>query len=218
ERTLPGLEAELIDVRDQLANAITSLREVAGKNSDKETVLRTMRDQLSQLIEDQEDFIKVITSYKINVRACGNWITQVIQQPLALDRINIYSPDVEVEYENTSFWSKLVYEIKRLFYSFIIDYNMIGNVTDEDSENVTLTLWIGTGRDQANVIKSLIDDTFTNETDINVNVQLVDMGTLLKATLAGEGPDVAIQVGPTQVATGQVAAGMISSANDTPVN
>ncbi|NLK99225.1 MAG: extracellular solute-binding protein [Clostridiales bacterium] len=218
EATLPGLEAELIDVRDQIEGVILRLREVAGSNSDKETVLRTMRDQLTQLIKDQEDFIKVISSYKVNVRACGNWITQVIQQPLALDRINIYSPDVEVEYENTSFWSKLVYEIKRLFYSFIIDYNMIGNVADVDSENVTLTLWIGTGRDQANVIKSLIDDTFTNETDINVNVQLVDMGTLLKATLAGEGPDVAIQVGPTQVATGQVAAGMISSANDTPVN
>ncbi len=218
ERTLPGLEAELIDVRDQLANAITSLREVAGKNSDKETVLRTMRDQLSQLIEDQEDFIKVITSYKINVRACGNWITQVISQPLALDRINIYSPDVEVEYENTSFWSRLVYEVKRLIYSFLINYNMIGNIADEDSENVTLTLWIGTGRDQANVIKSLIDDTFTGTTDINVNVQLVDMSTLLRATLAGEGPDVAIQVGPTQTAGAQVAANMVSSANDTPVN
>jgi ABC-type glycerol-3-phosphate transport system substrate-binding protein len=218
EATLPGLEAELIDVRDQLAGAITRLREVAGKNSDKETVLRTMRDQLTQLIKDQEDFIKVITSYRINVRACGNWITQVIQQPLALDRINIYSPDVEVEYENNSFWAKLGYELKRMFYSFIIDYNMIGNIADEDSENVTLTLWIGTGRDQANVIKSLIDDTFTSNTDINVNVQLVDMSTLLRATLAGEGPDVAIQVGPTQVASAQVAANMISSANDTPVN
>ena len=218
EATLPGLEAELIDVRDQLAGAITRLREVAGKNSDKETVLRTMRDQLTQLIKDQEDFIKVITSYRINVRACGNWITQVIQQPLALDRINIYSPDVEVEYENNSIWDRLGYEIKRLFYSFIIDYNMIGNIADEDSENVTLTLWIGTGRDQANVIKSLIDDTFTSNTDINVNVQLVDMSTLLRATLAGEGPDVAIQVGPTQVASAQVAANMISSANDTPVN
>lgn len=216
--TLPGLEAELIDVRDQIADVIVRLREVAGKNSDKETVLRTMRDQLTQLIEDQEDFIKVITTYKINVRACGNWITQVIQQPLSLDRINIYSPDVEVEYENTSFISRLAYELRRLFYSFIIDYNMIGNIADEDSENVTLTLWIGTGRDQANVIKSLIDDTFTNQTDINVNVQLVDMGTLLKAALSGEGPDVAIQVGPTQVANSQVAAGMISSANDTPVN
>ena len=152
------------------------------------------------------------------MRACGNWITQVIQQPLALDRINIYSPDVEVEYENNSFWAKLGYELKRMFYSFIIDYNIIGNIADEDSENVTLTLWIGTGRDQANVIKSLIDDTFTSNTDINVNVQLVDMSTLLRATLAGEGPDVAIQVGPTQVASAQVAANMISSANDTPVN
>ncbi|TAH69559.1 MAG: extracellular solute-binding protein [Anaerolineaceae bacterium] len=218
ESTLPGLEAELIDVRDQIADAITRLREVAGKNSDKETVLRTMRDQLTQLIEDQEDFIKVITSYKINVRACGNWITQVIQQPLALDRINIYSPDVKVEYDNTSFWARLSYEFERLIYSFLIDYNMIGNIADEDSENVTLTLWIGTGRDQANVIKSLIDDTFTGNYDINVNVQLVDMSTLLRATLAGEGPDVAIQVGPTQVASAQVAANMISSANDTPVN
>ncbi|HKL79252.1 MAG TPA: extracellular solute-binding protein [Mobilitalea sp.] len=218
EATLPGLEAELTDVRDQIADAIIRLREVAGKNSDKETVLRTMRDQLTELIKDKEDFIKVITSYKINVRACGNWITQVIQQPLALDRINVYSSDVKVEYDNTTFWDRLFYEIKRLFYSFVIDYNMIGNVAKDDHENVTLTLWIGTGRDQANVIKSLIDDTFTNETDINVNVQLVDMSTLLKATLAGEGPDVAIQVGPTQVATGQVAAGMISSANDTPVN
>lgn len=218
EAILPNLEAELIDVRDQIEDVIIRLREVAGKNSDKETVLRTMRDQLTQLIKDQEDFIKVIGSYKTNVRACGNWITQVIQQPLALDRINIYSPDLEVEYENDSFWDRMVYEIKRLFYSFVIDYNMIGNVAEENSEKVTLTLWIGTGRDQANVIKALIDDTFTNETDINVNVQLVDMSTLLKATLAGEGPDVAIQVGPTQVATGQVAAGMISSANDTPVN
>ena len=80
ERTLPGLEAELIDVRDQLANAITSLREVAGKNSDKETVLRTMRSA-QLLIEDQEDFIKVITSYKINVRACGNWIHRLFPNP-----------------------------------------------------------------------------------------------------------------------------------------
>jgi len=218
EATLPGLEAELIDVRDQIAGVIDRIREVAGKNSDKEAVLRTMRDQLTQLIKDQEDFIKVITSYKVNVRACGNWITQVIQQPLALDRINIYSPDVKVKYENTSFWSKLSYEIRRLFYSFIINYNMIGNIADKNSEGVTLTLWIGTGRDQANVIKSLIDDTFTSRTGINVNVQLVDMSSLLKAYMAGEGPDVAIQVGPTQVATSQTIANMISAANDTPVN
>lgn len=210
ESTLPELEGELIEVRDQLSEVIEKLHNLAGKKSDIDLVLRTMRDQLTQLIADQEDFIKVISSYKVNVRACGNWITEVVEQPLALDRIHIYSPDTKIEYENNSFWSKLLYEIKRLYYSFVIDYNMIGNVADKGDENVTLTLWVGTGRDQANIIKKLIDDDFTRNQTINVNLQLVDMSSLLKAELAGEGPDVAIQVWPTQT--------VISAANDTPVN
>ena len=48
--------------------------------------------------------------------------------------------------------------------------------------------------DQANVLKSLIDETFTPNTNINVNLVLVDMGMLLQATLAGQGPDIAVQV------------------------
>lgn len=214
ETTLPELHDELVSVRGQLDAAITNLRALTGKKSDKETTLLTMRDQLDDLIKDGEYFVKVIGTYKINVRACGNWITSVIEQPLAIDRINIYSSDVTLKYQNTSFWSKLVYEIKRLFFSFIIDYNQIGNVAEEGSTAPTITLWIGSGRDQANVIKAMIDETFTSEYGINVNVQLVDMSTLLRAELAGEGPDVAIQVANTTGIAGQV----LNTGNDTPVN
>jgi ABC-type glycerol-3-phosphate transport system substrate-binding protein len=52
-----------------------------------------------------------------------------------------------------------------------------------------LTIWMGKGRDQANVVKRLIDAYFTPETGINVNISLVE-GALVKATLAGQGPDV----------------------------
>jgi len=58
-------------------------------------------------------------------------------------------------------------------YSFIIDYNQIGNVAEDSEDSATITLWIGTGRDQANVIKAMIDETFTSVYNINVNVQLV---------------------------------------------
>ncbi len=88
EATLPELHSELVAVRDQLDAAITNLRALTGKKSDKETTLLTMRDQLDDLIKDGEYFVKVIGTYKINVRACGNWITSVIDQPLAVDRIN----------------------------------------------------------------------------------------------------------------------------------
>jgi ABC-type glycerol-3-phosphate transport system substrate-binding protein len=214
ESSLPGLGEEMTVVRDQLDEAIWALRTAAGRTSDKETVLITMRDQLDYLIADEERFVKVISTFKQNVRACGTWITQVIDQPLQIDRINIYSPDEKITVSSNSVFSKLGYEIKRLYYSFVIDYNSLGAAEEESEENKTITLWVGTGRDQANVIRSLIDESFTRTYGINVNVQLVDMNTLLRAELAGEGPDVAIQVANTNGIAGAV----LNTGNDTPVN
>lgn len=214
EASLPSLLGELEEAKAGIDSTLSALRETAGNNSDKLTVLVTMSDQLEELIKDEERFTEVISSYKVNVRACGNWITQVLPQPLQIDRLMIYSADSEPEIESAGWFSRASYEMKRLFYSFIIDYNQIGNVIEDTDDSVTLTLWIGTGRDQANVIKALIDENFTNETGVNVNVQLVDMNTLLRATLAGEGPDVAIQVANTNGIAGAV----LNTGNDTPVN
>lgn len=212
--SLPGLEAELIEARAGINQALEAMRATAGRNSDKLTTLITMQDQLDELIADQERFVEVISSYKVNVRACGNWITQVLNQPLQIDRIMVYSPENHQKIASSGFFSKLGYEIQRLFYSFIVDYNQIGNAIDDEEEGVVLTLWIGTGRDQANVIKALIDENFTSKTGVNVNVQLVDMNTLLRATLANEGPDMAIQVANTNGIAGAV----LNTGNDTPVN
>jgi len=213
EATLPELTGKLVSAREIINLALEKLEVVAGKNSDKKTVLLTMRDQLDDIIEDNEYVVRVLGSFKANVRACGNWITQVISQPLALDCITVYSPDAQPEDRDAGFFAGLSHEIKRLYYSFVIDYNNIGSVSDDENA-AALTLWVGSGRDQANVIKALIDETFTNKTGISVNVQLVDMNTLLKAKLVGEGPDVAIQVANTNGAAGAV----LFTGNDTPVN
>ena len=152
-----------------------------------------MRDQLNELSRNVEKFSKVLDTYKTNVSGIGIWIGDVTAQPLQIDRIFVYSPDQDVPKVNDGFFQKLIHELKKLFYSFIIDYNVIGNIADAD-EARTITVWIGSGRDQANILKSLADEKFTYKTGISVNVMLVDMGTLLQATLAGEGPDVAIGV------------------------
>ena len=46
EATLPTIVQEMTEVRDELNDAIYSLRKAVGRTSDKETVLITMRDQL----------------------------------------------------------------------------------------------------------------------------------------------------------------------------
>lgn len=195
EASIPGLAEELTQVRDNLETSLAELQSVAGKRSNREAALTSMVEELNFLIGDVERFTKSLGAYKIDMSALGNWITQVLEQPLALDTIYIHSPDKAVPKVHNSLWDRFLHMIKTLFYSFIIDYNTIGNMAKEEGESRQITVWIGSGRDQANVLKSLIDETFTPMKNINVNVQLVDMSTLLQATLAGQGPDVAVQVG-----------------------
>ncbi len=213
EASLADLTQELTDAKALLDEALAKLEIVAGKNSDKKTVLITMSDQLEKLIRDNDYVVRVLGSFKSNIRALGTWITNVIAQPLAIDAIVVHSAGTASGLKKTGFFTKLGHEVKRLFYSFVIDYNQIGNVST-DKNTTTITLWIGSGRDQANVIKQLIDESFTPDTGVSVNVQLVDMNTLLKASLVGEGPDVAIQVASTNTPAGSV----LYTGNDTPVN
>ena len=192
--TLPELEGEVGAMRDELNVILDDMSNMAGVSGDAERILRTMKDQLDELYKDVEKFSKVLDTYKTNVSAIGIWIGDATAQPLQMDRIFVYSPDQDVPKVNDGFFHKLLHELKKLFYSFIIDYNAIGNIAEGEDAR-TITVWIGSGRDQANVLKSLADEKFTYKTGISVNVMLVDMGTLLQATLAGEGPDVAIGVG-----------------------
>lgn len=219
EESLPGLEDDLKKVKANLDKVIKDLQTVAGKGSDKESVLITMRDQLEDLIKDQERFTKILASFKTNVRATGNWISDVMGQPFALDAIYIHAPEEKISTKGSGVFDKVAHEVKKLYYSFKVDYNQIGNVADEDEDaaNKTLTLWVGSGRDQANVIKSLVDESFTNQKGINVNVMLVDMNTLLQATLAGQGPDIAIQVNGSG-ATIQYTTTTTYTSNSIPIN
>ena len=76
--------------------------------------------------------------------------------------------------------------------SFFVDYNSLGNKY-EDTDDV-LEIWITTGRDQSTVLKTMVDDTFTANTGIKVNVKLVQQNAILPAVVAGNGPDIVLTV------------------------
>lgn len=192
-RSLPELRGEMIDVRDRLQLVLDTLEQEAGRRSDRERVLKTMVTSLDEMIEDPERFSRRISNFRENVRACGTWLMQAVEQPIQLDTITFHPPGEVPWTRSNSVFRRIAFEFQRLFYSFVIDYNQIGNISDSNHDN-TITLWIGSGRDQASVIKTMIDETFTPVKDINVNVMMMEMGTLLQATLAGQGPDVAVQV------------------------
>ncbi|TYQ17045.1 UNVERIFIED_CONTAM: ABC-type glycerol-3-phosphate transport system substrate-binding protein [Acetivibrio alkalicellulosi] len=193
EKSIPGIVDSMKVEKERLDLIIKKIEEMAGNIGDREAGLISMRDQLDRLCRDVELITRQIDQFKQNMGSMADWMIRAMEQPLQLDKIYILSSDKSIPKLKNSFWNRVVHEIKSLFYSFIVNYNAIGNVTKDKDERV-ITVWVGTGRDQANTMKALIDEDFTRKTGINVNLMLVDMATLLPATLSGQGPDVAMQV------------------------
>lgn len=168
------------------------LKQTTGEQSDKVAVLHTLVNQLEEMAANPETVAKRLTSFKTNVGGLGTWILDVRVQPLTLDYLIVSSPGAKLPRAGATFFQKVKHELGGLAASYTEDYDSIGNTKQSDK---SITVWITTGRDQAQVLKSLIDESFTPESNISVKLRLVPGNILLPATLADEGPDVAMQIG-----------------------
>lgn len=179
--------------RDRLNSVAKELQALVGGSSDKDAILLTIAKQTDLFNKDIEKIISRLGDFKLNIGTLGTWLTDMQKIPLQVDAVYVIAPGEDLPEVSNSWTAKVWHNMQKLYYSFIVDYNAIGNVS-EDKEARTITVWVPTGRDQANTIKALIDESFTPDTGINVNLMLVQPDVLLRATLSGEGPDVAMQV------------------------
>jgi ABC-type glycerol-3-phosphate transport system substrate-binding protein len=192
DKQIPDMTTVFKEQSDVLYAVSEALIALTGEKSDKTAILNKTAYQLADLAEKPETVQKRLSQFKINVGSVGSWILEVREQPLEIDYLALASSDIDLPAANASRIEKAGHEISSFLHSFFEDYNTIGTTAAADQ---TIDVWIGTGRDQAQVLKAMIDDTFTPLTGISVNLKLVNADVLLRASLAGEGPDVAMQVG-----------------------
>lgn len=193
------LEQRIPELQDILRKQSAIIQEVAsfmegleGKTSDRTALLHTLIYQMEDMADKPETVPTRLENFKTNVGALGTWMYMVKEQSLTLDYLIVSSEGAELPRAKPSFWEKLIHEIRTFFASFFEDYDSIGHVESADR---VVTVWVLTGRDQAQSLKKMIDNDFTQATGIDIKLQLVPADVLLSATLAGRGPDVAIQVG-----------------------
>ncbi|HEX7057204.1 MAG TPA: extracellular solute-binding protein [Bacilli bacterium] len=194
DKLVPHL-IETFQAESERLKAISNeLHRLSGGSSDSEALLKTMAVQLDDMIKDPDTIPRRLTAYKINTGGLGTWLQRTLEMPLQIDEIYVAAPNQKFPPAGSGFLAGLKHEMLTFAWSFFIDYNQIGNVADKNDQR-SISVWIGSGRDQANTLKALIDESFTPDSGINVNLKLVQMNTLLPATLAGQGPDVAMQIG-----------------------
>ena len=170
---------------------------ITGQKSDKIATALTLAIQLDRYVDDPDEIPKTLASFKENIAGLGTSILSMSEIKLDVDYILVQGVDSEKVKDSVGFFKKAWHRVSSFFATFFVDYNAIGDVYDEDDEEV-IEVWLLSGRDQNEVMKMMVDDTFTPNSKIKVNVQLIDAGALLSAVMAGNGPDVVLTVDAQQ--------------------
>ncbi len=164
---------------------------VTGQKNDKIAVAQTLAVQLETFVDDPAEITQAFTNFKDNITSLGTSMQSLREIKLDVDQILITGDGAKVAKPRENFLDKALHELTSCIASYTVDYNALGDVYEGDEGDV-LEVWLLTGRDQSTVLKTMVDDTFTANTGIPVNVMLVDPNALLNATVAGNGPDVVV--------------------------
>ncbi len=166
---------------------------LTGQKNDRVAVAQTLAVQLEQFVERNERITQSFSNFKDNITSFGTAQQNMAETKLDVDQIFIHGENAKLPGTGDNFFTRAFHEIKACIASYFVDYNNLGDVYDEDAEDM-IEVWIVTGRDQSTVLKTMVDDTFTPKTGVKVNVKLVQADAILTAVVAGNGPDVVLSV------------------------
>lgn len=170
----------------------------SGQKAANIAAAQTVAQQMERFCEKPNKITLEFTTFKDNITALGTASLNMSETKLDIDYLVVSGTGVTPKKDKANIFTKLWHETKSFFASFFVDYNSVGDVYDESADDEVVKVWILTGRDQGTILKSMVDDTFTPESGVKVNVEIVDPTALLNAVLAGRGPNVVLSVGADQ--------------------
>lgn len=196
-KQIPSILPDFEVYAKQLRDVKAEIEKLAGTSGTEAVSLETMAKLLEKCIKRPDDIPSMLGQIKDDITSLSQWMTDYRSQYLEVDIIEILSQEKEFTSVKENFFKKLAFGFKSFLGSFFEDYNVL---SDENKD--ALNVWVSLGRDQAQIVKELVDSYFVEETKIPISVNLVQ-GGILEATLAGKGPDVALFIGgdfPIQLA------------------
>lgn len=174
----------------RLRDVVDELVRITGEKGEKTAIIDKMQVQAEGLSKDPENVVNELTTLANNISSLGTWITSISEMPLLLDSFTLSAPGAELVRAKPNFFVRTYYGVVRFLSTFFIDETKLLGDESEDA----IKVWVTAGRDQAQIIKELIEQDFTPLTNIPVDLQLIPEDVILPATLAGNGPDVALTI------------------------
>jgi ABC-type glycerol-3-phosphate transport system substrate-binding protein len=192
------LNESIPDLGDRLDGIMTALRQTRDYLQERNGDKLESGYSFTSVIRDLQSFKQDPNRLANNPQRFGSlqeqlsgMVTSLIEQPLYLDRIAISTPQQKLPSFRETWWNGIKNSVSRFLLTFTDNFAEQGR-KDKDAINV----WVQRGRDYVNLIQEMVDQDFTPQTGIKVNVNLMpNPQILILGNAAGIQPDVALGIG-----------------------
>ncbi len=193
-KRVPGLMRSLTEQRAALSNAYDALTALTGAGSERTAGITRLIAVIDDMLRgDSAVVVKRLASFKECITAIGKSTLDLKDQPLRIDYLIVAGEDMPDVRADGNFFENAGHTFASFFGSFYNDYNVIQSAVQGQAKEISI--WLSTGRDQFDVVRRLINESFEPEKGVKVNLKLINPDVLLPSTFTGVGPDVAIQIG-----------------------
>ncbi|GGD57241.1 extracellular solute-binding protein [Paenibacillus nasutitermitis] len=186
----PGIEEDLNAMLVRLNQTAAYLEGVHQNRTDAVTSIRVVVDTLQDYLNDIDGIPDRIADLSVAQSSLALWLNQQTDQPLMLDYIVLRTPGAQTGLKTASTASYLWYSAVDFARTFTMSYNE-KSLNKEDA----ITIWVQRGRDYADLLNQMIEQEFTPQTGITVNVNLMpNPNALILSNAAGDQPDLVLGV------------------------
>ncbi len=183
---IPTFEDAIKQLKEEKANI-----EKLGQGSEASS-LQSLAVILQRCCDKKDEIPSMVGTLKDYISGVSAWMRDYRDQPLELDYIEVLTKNEEknIRSANANFFEEFAFGFSAFIGSFFEDYTMLSDTSEK-----SLNVWVSLGRDQATVVKDLVDNGFNQgNAGVQASINLVQ-GAILEATLAGKGPDIALFLG-----------------------
>lgn len=192
ERYIPNVQEEIYSWADELDTLYDSMKNYTPKKGEIAAFssIKVASTQLRSFAKDPNDMPQRVAELSTSINSINtqlaNLLDHVSNNKLGIDRIYLYQNGAELP-KKVSFFKNLFYSVIRFFSSFFDQSYSTSNVDDEH-----IQVWVNRPRQYLEIMQKMIDEKFTPETGIKVDLSLMpDPNKLVLANASGDTPDVA---------------------------
>ncbi|HOJ10294.1 MAG TPA: extracellular solute-binding protein [Clostridiales bacterium] len=199
DKNIPDLLENLTKLSVNMQGKAELLNKISTKSPAMANNFLMISDQMEKMVKKPETIPLKLNDLNNALNNLGIWILSLQDHPLAIDYFIAGPSDEKLENKKANILQKLAATWQNFIISFTKDYDNIGSVYNDQIEtNEVIDVWVARGREWAEIIKEMADESFTPNTGISVKINVIPsvdtLNALLLSICSGKAPDVACSV------------------------